>query len=335
MSVNDAVDKVVARHDESKTSREIKLKRKVCVPAALPPEAVVESTVKREQWVSKKRVKIATTRRVITEDVKAIGRGERSRNTTTIVNTLVPDLPPVTKNRIVKMIDKRLPATTTDIVVLEAITKVRAECAKPACCITVLKDLEVSDPLTYNIRAPTIAVKAVRKTVTTRVGVVGEAEEVKTWCESKRATNQKSLHATITVFDSTNRKHGIVLFGRVDGLTDDGRVEEVKTRKNKKWRRLWPNELAQLHGYMYMNGKQTSAEFVELHGTDKTYRYTKTIEFDEKLWEHRILPALGVAVGMIRDRLDGVESANTFAVDADDDDNELTIPVRNEVIVID
>jgi hypothetical protein len=78
--------------------------------------------------------------------------------------------------------------------------------------------------------------------------------------------------------------HSITLFGRTDGCTEKGYPIEIKSRKNRLYKKLFDQELAQLYVYMYcMDCK--SGVFMESCGDDI---YEDTIEFDDAEWVYYV-----------------------------------------------
>lgn len=49
-------------------------------------------------------------------------------------------------------------------------------------------------------------------------------------------------------------KYRVILLGAVDGITDDGRVVEIKTRMRRLFNKLREYEQVQLEGYLYLTG---------------------------------------------------------------------------------
>ena len=85
---------------------------------------------------------------------------------------------------------------------------------------------------------------------------------------------------------------GCILFGKVDGIADDGRPIEIKNRQNKLFRRLWPSELVQIYVYMFMTG-QPKALFIETYADE---RYEEVIEFDHHVWNEMVRGIRSVVV---------------------------------------
>ena len=92
----------------------------------------------------------------------------------------------------------------------------------------------------------------------------------------------------------------VVLYGRVDGVTSDGTLVEIKTRMKRLWRRLWPQEMAQVLGYMFISGSK-SVQFIERCGEEE---YRETIVWDEAQWA-ALLAQLGAVTASIRRQLWG------------------------------
>ena len=112
-----------------------------------------------------------------------------------------------------------------------------------------------------------------KKQINCTIGVRAE----KTHVENKKiAHTQRSFSRRIP--GTQNR---FVLFGKVDGYdTKLNQVIEIKTRKRRLNRRLWPNEFVQVMCYMYMSGALTT-KLIEKCG-EKSYE--RVYHFNESEW---------------------------------------------------
>ena len=73
----------------------------------------------------------------------------------------------------------------------------------------------------------------------------------------------------------------VKLYGKVDGFDQTKQqVIEIKTRKNRLWRRLWPSEMIQILCYMFISGT-TSTRFIEVYGNTK---YEQDYRFNLDKW---------------------------------------------------
>jgi hypothetical protein len=72
-----------------------------------------------------------------------------------------------------------------------------------------------------------------------------------------------------------------LLYGKVDGYdAKTNQVIEIKVRRSRLYRRLWPQEFAQVFCYMFMSGAKTT-RFIEKCGDES---FEATIEWDEDVW---------------------------------------------------
>lgn len=91
----------------------------------------------------------------------------------------------------------------------------------------------------------------------------------------------------------------IMLYGKVDGFNEETQtVIEVKTRKNRLWKRLWPQEVVQIMTYMFIS-KVNQAQLIEKCGDDT---FVRMYNFDDSLWS-TYMDVLKLRVEQIRRQL--------------------------------
>lgn len=84
-------------------------------------------------------------------------------------------------------------------------------------------------------------------------------------------------------------------------MNEQGQVIEIKTRsRGYLYRRAWPNEIAQMHVYMYLTGT-TECAFVETVESGAS-TFEDTITWDQTTWDD-ITAKLGHAVRLIAAKL--------------------------------
>ena len=88
------------------------------------------------------------------------------------------------------------------------------------------------------------------------------------------------------------------LFGRLDGLRDDGAVVETKNRRNRIFGYVPTYERIQLHTYMVL----TSTKHAVLVENFEEHQQTHDVLFDESFWQDTVLPALKDGVDEVDQR---------------------------------
>jgi hypothetical protein len=133
-------------------------------------------------------------------------------------------------------------------------------------------------------------VKRAKKAINCQVGIKVEANCV---VEDRIPNNQKSFSRYVKLLHA-------VLYGKVDGYkVTEQQVVEIKTRKTRLWRKLWPSEMIQVMAYMYLSGA-TSVQFIEKCGSAS---YTDTYDFRPNEWQQH-MEALSVVCDTIRSILE-------------------------------
>ena len=79
-------------------------------------------------------------------------------------------------------------------------------------------------------------------------------------------------------------KYKVILLGAVDGITNDGRVVEIKTRTQRLFNKLREYEQVQLEGYLYLTG-YTNIILYENYGKKGNYIH---YDHDEDFWNECI-----------------------------------------------
>jgi hypothetical protein len=72
----------------------------------------------------------------------------------------------------------------------------------------------------------------------------------------------------------------VFIGGRFDGITEDGKIVEIKTRQ-KRFMGTPLYELVQVHGYMIMHGSREASIVESYNGLNKTH----DVVFDDELWK--------------------------------------------------
>jgi hypothetical protein len=128
--------------------------------------------------------------------------------------------------------------------------------------------------------------KAAEKKVISAVdcarGVIGE-KRVLIKFDKSIEYSQKAFSKTLFLEKSNVL---VKLYGKCDGIEKKtGMLVEIKTRRNKLFRKAWINELIQLHVYMFIS-ETTKCKFIE---TNDDEVYEEIILFDENLWLNVVL----------------------------------------------
>jgi hypothetical protein len=100
----------------------------------------------------------------------------------------------------------------------------------------------------------------------------------------KEETTVVKAHAIEGTQRAFRKELGIgttLLYGKVDGYdAKTNQVIEIKIRRSRLYRRLWPQEIVQVFCYMFMSGAK-STRFIERCGDES---FETTIEWDEAGW---------------------------------------------------
>ena len=97
------------------------------------------------------------------------------------------------------------------------------------------------------------------------------------------------------------------LFGRLDGLRDDGTVVETKNRRNRLFGYVPAYERIQLHAYMILTST-TQAVLVENFEEDQR---AHDVPFDASFWYDTVLPALACGIDEVQRREHYIRDPNT------------------------
>jgi hypothetical protein len=115
------------------------------------------------------------------------------------------------------------------------------------------------------------------------------------------------VHGGLTTPDGNAFK----MFGRLDGLRDDGAVVETKNRRNRLFGYVPTYERIQLHAYMVLTSTTQSVLVETFEGDQRTH----DVPFDEPFWQRTVLPALAKGVDDVHRRLmpESPEARNSCA----------------------
>ena len=140
-------------------------------------------------------------------------------------------------------------------------------------------------------------VDAHRGKINAKIGQEGEDRAMASQPTAVRKHTQKAFTKT---FNHNGRSFKV--YGKLDGYNaEENRVVEVKTRKNKAYSRFFDNEVIQVTTYMLITGAQ-KATLIEKHRFDKAHEYVQTIIRDPVIVT-LILDSLAEAVDQVSQQL--------------------------------
>ena len=109
------------------------------------------------------------------------------------------------------------------------------------------------------------------------------------------------------------------LGGRIDGITKDNTIVEVKNRMYRLFYKVRDYENVQIHSYMYLLKTQKS-HLVEFLNKSKNKKINVVeIDYNKNYWENKILPKIISFIYFFesfinKGKIDGPEVENIFTI---------------------
>lgn len=147
--------------------------------------------------------------------------------------------------------------------------------------------LELDDNMTDELRARIDAIMQMERGRSGEKEILDKLEQTRGVRIEQR--NDRFLKSYISIMSKKTgqERSGFLLGGRVDGVSSDGTLIEVKERRHKLFHEIPVYEKVQLHAYMCLTGKK-ECQLVQRYQEETD---VSTVHFDDRFWYDVILRA--------------------------------------------